>query len=79
MHPVTRVKIGFTMAFTTPKINATISRVTTLRPVVGAVRVMPLNSHVATASAPMLARTRRRNLMSRSCPFPPTCQNRVDP
>ena len=31
-HAVTRVKIGFTIAFTTPKINATTSRVRTLRP-----------------------------------------------
>src|SRR4051812_2743585 len=45
---VTTVKIGFTIAFTTPKIKATISSVNTLPWVVGAVRAIPLSSQVAT-------------------------------
>ena len=57
--------MGFTMAFTTPKISATTSRVRILRPVVGAVSVMPLSIQVATASAPQLASSRSRNLMDR--------------
>ena len=73
------MKIGFTMALTTPKINATTNRVTTLRPVVGAVRVMPLNSHVATASAAMLASDPEKKPHGLILHVASDCQDPVDP
>ena len=66
MGAVTNLKIGLTMAFSTPKMSATISNARIFRLVVGVFSVMPASNHVATASAAALASSRRIVVMHRS-------------
>jgi len=68
---VKSAKSGLMIALSTPKINATTSRVMILLVMLDPVRLMPLSIHVAIASAMALATSLRSNLMNSIVPRVP--------
>jgi hypothetical protein len=67
---VKSAKRGFTIALSTPKINATINRVMILLVVLEAVILMPFKIHVAIASAAAFTSSLTMNLMTSIVPCP---------
>ena len=65
---VKSAKSGLMIAFSMPKINATINKVMILLVVLDPVRLMPLSIHVAIASAIAFATSLRSNLMTSIVP-----------